>query len=415
MMPGYSSSPALRVLIAGMQVAGCFVFVWPDCCRSTSSSRNRSKKYIRAANIGLCLWNAGVTLCLLAWLVFEIFFLVTSHKLLCIGELAHVVAVTLNVIALVVLPVLLLSRSKQLSVVLAGLEAIQNPHGPRYLSRVSQVLHGVMSLVTCGAISWAYVSFEVISGHWKPIFAFLNIFVVARVLLVTLLFRFLFHSLSWELVHATQIMDQEYGCDLTTTNDHRSCGHFKVSSRATDDFTTTQHKPDPTDHNHDHKSSYLSEHQNLSIVDIKVDKFITSTRNKSKTSNDHIYDYKGSKYVSRCPMTPNDDLKADNDFIDTTEHDGSTDHRLNESKSLYKNPKTCIEESEVDITCPVEEKVDNEVIGRWTDTGHLSAASCATGDHGDCLLHALAKLEEKIHVVSKRREKCRNESKKTEK
>lgn len=415
MMPGYSSSSALRVLVAGMQVIGCFVYVWPDCYRRSSSFRKGPKDITRITpSVGLCLWNAGVTLLLLTWLVFEMYFIVTNHKTICIGELAHVVAVLLNIIALVVLPVLLLARSKQLFEVLGGLDGIQNPHGPCYLSLMSQVLHVMMSLVACGFISWSYISFEGIAVLWKPIYAFLNIFVVARVFLITLLFRFLFHSLASEIVHATHIVVQEYAHelattqhDLKTTNSHDSRGPYNltnstVSLRVTNDFAATQHEPNLDDHSYDDESGYLPEYEKPSKGDLDVGDFITMTRYDPKTSNDYNYDCEESRHPSNYPMNPKDDLKPDNDFTDTKERDQNTDHKERESKNLYKNPKSCTGDSEVDIACLAKRKVDNEVINRRRDAVHLSSPPCA-GEQVDSLLHTLAKLEQKIHLVSEGR------------
>lgn len=187
----YFSSAMFRVLVAGMQAMGCFVYSWPATSRP-------------GPNPVLCAWAAAVKLSLFAWLGLEIYYEVSHHNFLCIGEIAHVLAVLLNLTALAFLPALLTVRSKQMSKVLSDLGDIPRSHGPTYMSKMSQFSHVLVILVAFTLITWSYVVTDALDAHWKPLFAVLSMFVIMRVFIISLFFRVIFHSLAGEIRYETQ-------------------------------------------------------------------------------------------------------------------------------------------------------------------------------------------------------------------
>ena len=222
------------MLVAWMQLLGCFVYSWPSSPRP-SRSPNTSPRLRPRPSISpiLCVWAVVMKLSLLAWLCFEIFIEVSHHKFVCIGEIAHVVAVLLDLTALALLPALLIVRSRLMCRMLLGLGDIPHQHGPNYMSRISQVIHGILSLTAFGLISWTYVYADMLNVFWKPIFALLNMFVVARVIVIVMFFRLLFHSLAGEILHETQ--------QLADCSDplHRDSG--SLTQHNTDDHTHDDH------------------------------------------------------------------------------------------------------------------------------------------------------------------------------
>ncbi|XP_063887872.1 uncharacterized protein LOC135115254 isoform X1 [Scylla paramamosain] len=212
-MSSYASSPILRGLVLGLQVMGCLVYTWPASARARPSP-------------ALCAWAVLVQLSLLAWLFIEIYIEVNHHHFLCIGEVAHVLAVVFDLAALALLPAFLTVRSRLISRVLAGLGDIPYPHGPTYMCRASQLMHILMVLVAFSFITWTYVVSEsALATVWKPVFALLNIFVIARVFFTVMLFRLLFHSLAEEIRDETRQLADRHDLSCLEPSDHDHDDH----------------------------------------------------------------------------------------------------------------------------------------------------------------------------------------------